>query len=117
MARRVPGEPYTRITSDEAAEMLRDGDAAMIDVRRSDEFEKTHVTGALWIPVDDVLARFEELPKKARLLFICEVGVRSGLACEYAASLGVPWERLFNVEDGTPSWIEKGFPTSQGTTG
>ncbi len=117
MARRVPGEPYTRITSEEAAEMLRDGEAAMIDVRRRDEFEEVHVAGALWIPVDDVPARFEELPKKGRLLFICEVGVRSGLACEYAASLGIEWERLFNVEDGTPAWVEKGFPTSQGMNG
>ena len=115
MARRVPGEPYTRILPEEAIEMLRDGEATMIDVRGRDEFERGHVTGARWIPVDDVLTRLAELPDKGRLLFICEVGVRSGLACEYAASLGVEQERLFNVADGMPAWTEMGFPVSQGT--
>ena len=115
MARRVPGEPYTRILSEEAIMMLRDGGATMIDVRQRDEFERAHVTGAIWIPIDEVLARFTELPEKGGLLFICEVGVRSGLACEYAASLGVKQERLFNVEDGVPAWAEMGLPVSQGT--
>jgi len=114
LARQVPGEPYQRITSAEAVEMLRDGGTTMIDVRGRDEYEQGHVTGTLWIPVDEVLARFAELPEKGGLLFICEVGVRSGLACEYAASLGVGPERLFNVDDGMPAWAEKGFPVSQG---
>jgi len=115
VARQVPGEPYTRITAAETVEMLRDGEATMIDVRNGDEFEQGHVTGALWIPVDEVPTRFEELPDNGALLFICEVGVRSGLACEYAASLGVGQERLFNVDDGVPAWIKNGFPVSRGT--
>ena len=114
MARRVPGEPYARITAEEAEEMLGGGGSTMIDVRNREEYEKSHVADALWIPVDDILHRSEELPQEGRLLFICEVGVRSGLACEYAASLGVEQERLFNVEDGTPAWIKHGFPTSRG---
>ena len=95
--------------------MLGDEEATMIDVRNRDEFEQGHVTGALWIPVGEVPARFEELPAKGDLLFICEVGVRSGLTCEYAASLGVGQERLFNVDDGVPTWIENGFRVSRGT--
>jgi rhodanese-related sulfurtransferase len=48
-------------------------------------------------------------------MFICAVGARSGLAAEYASSLGVDSERLFNIEDGTPTWIDKGLPSSIGT--
>jgi rhodanese-related sulfurtransferase len=73
------------------------------------------VKGAIYIPVDDVLARIDELPSDKKLLFICAAGVRSGLACEMAAAMGIESERLFNVEDGTPAWIEKGHPTSYGT--
>ena len=69
----------------------------------------------LSIPVDDVLARIEELPTDKRLMFICAQGVRSGLACEMAAAMGMDPEKLFNIEDGTPSWIENGLPTSYGT--
>lgn len=114
MARQVPGEPYTRISVEEAQEMLKNGDAVAVDVRRQDEYEAGHIQGALWIPVDDVIPRFAELPADRKLLFVCAVGARSGLAAEYAAAMGAEGERLFNIEDGTPTWIEKGLPTSYG---
>lgn len=114
MARQVPGEPYTRVSIEEAKEMLDSGDAVAIDVRREDEYEAGHIKGALWIPVDDVIPRFAELPEDGKLLFICAVGARSGLAAEYAAAMGATQDRLFNIEDGTPTWIEKGMPTSYG---
>ena len=114
MARQVPGEPYTRIDSDEAYQMLQEGGSVMVDVRRDDEYKEGHVSGAVFIPVDDVIPRFDELPADGNLLFICAVGARSGLAAEYAAAMGTDAERLFNVDDGTPAWIEKGYPTSYG---
>ena len=114
MARQVPGEPYTRISVEEANEMLQSGGAVAIDVRRDDEYEAGHITGAIWVPVDDVIPRFDELPADGKLLFICAVGARSGLAAEYAAAMGADGDRLFNIEDGTPTWIEKGLPTSYG---
>lgn len=114
MARQVPGEPYTRVSAKEAQEMLEQGDAVVIDVRRDDEYKAGHVKGALWIPVDDVIPRFEELPKEGKLLFICEVGARSGLAAEYAAAMGAETDRLFNIEDGTSTWIDNGLPASYG---
>jgi rhodanese-related sulfurtransferase len=114
MARQVPGEPYTRISVEEANEMIESGDAVAIDVRREDEYEAGHIRGALWIPVDDVIPRFAELPTDVKLLFICAVGARSGLAAEYAAAMGAEGDRLFNIEDGAPTWIAKGLPTSYG---
>ena len=56
-----------------------------------------------------------ELPTGKKLLFICAQGARSGLACEMAAAMGIDSENLFNVEDGTATWIEKGNPTSYGS--
>ncbi len=114
MPRKEPGEPYYRLTGDEAADMYDDDDVAIVDVRRPDEYAAGHVKGALFIPVDDVLARIEELPEDKKLLFICEIGVRSGLACEMAAAMGVDSERLYNIESGTQAWIEAGSPASYG---
>ena len=115
MPRQEPGEPYRRITVDEAAEMHGDSDVVFIDVRRQDEYVSGHITEALFIPVDDVLARIDELPRDKTLLFICAQGVRSGLACEMAAAMGFDDRRLYNIEDGVAAWIDKAYPTSYGT--
>ena len=114
MARREPGEPYARISVDEAAGMYGAEDVAFVDVRRPDEYGEGHIKGAVFIPVDDVLARIDDLPGDKKLLFICAAGVRSGLACEMAAAMGIDPEKLYNIEEGTSVWIEKANPTSYG---
>jgi rhodanese-related sulfurtransferase len=116
MARQDPGEPYFRVDSNEARTML-DSDpdnTVLVDVRRDDEWVTGHVTGAIHIPVDDLGDRIDQVPQDKKVLFICAAGVRSGLACELAASMGYDSENLYNVEDGTPSWIAGNHPTSFG---
>ncbi len=83
-----------------------------IGIEVEDEWETGHVTGAIHIPVDDLLDRTDEIPTDKKVLFICAAGVRSGLACEMAASIGFDSEMLYNIEDGTPSWIASGLPTT-----
>ena len=116
MARQDPGEPYFRVDSDEAAQILENDRAnvLVVDVRRDDEWISGHAKGAVHIPVDDLPSRMGELPQDKRLLFICAAGVRSGLACEVAASMGYSTENLYNIEDGTPTWIQNNHPTSFG---
>lgn len=114
MPRQEAGEPYYRIDSDETLNMLGQEDVLVVDVRRDDEWVSGHVTGALHIPIDDLLERMDEVPQDKKLLFICAAGVRSGLACEMAAAMGYDTENLYNVEEGTPPWIEKNYPTSFG---
>ena len=117
MPRLEPGEPYYRLDTGEAHAMYGNSDVVFIDVRRPDEYAEGHIKDVIFMPVDDVLARVDELPKDKKLLFICAQGVRSGLACEMAAAMGIATERLYNVEDGVAAWIEKGFPTEYGQGG
>ena len=115
MPRKDAGQPYYRISADEAKELCGAEDVAIVDVRRTDEYEAGHVKGAIFIPVDDILGRIDELPAEKKLLFICAQGARSGLACEMAAAMGFDSENLYNIEEGTHVWIERGFPTSYGS--
>ena len=78
MPKQIPGEPYTRITVDEAAELHGTEDNVFVDVRRMDEYVDGHVKDAVFITVDDLLGRVDELPQDKNLLFICAAGVRSG---------------------------------------
>ena len=116
MTKNIPGEPYTRISSMEAHDKTNSDGSTIIDVRREDEYISGHVTDSLWIPVDEIIARYAEIPEEGDLLFICEVGARSGLAAEYAAAMGADTDRLYNVEDGTGTWVEKNLPYSTGDT-
>ena len=112
--RQDPGEPYRRISVQEAYEMQQEG-ALVVDVRRPDEWVTGHARGAVHIPVDDMLNEAEtNLPKDQDLLFICAAGVRSGLAAEMASALGFEAARLYNVEQGTPTWIQADLPTDVG---
>ncbi len=116
MARQDPGEPYYRVDSPEARSMVEaepDG-TVVVDVRRDDEWVTGHVTGAIHINIDDLPGRIDEVPQDKKLLFICAAGVRSGLACEIAASMGYDSKNLYNIEDGTPAWIASNLPTSYG---
>lgn len=114
MARQESGEPYWRISLEEAKTMMDSGNSVVIDVRQPDEWASGHVAGAIHIPVDDVLSRTDELPADKDLLFICAMGVRSGLACEMAAAMNIATDRLYNIEEGTPAWIQGNYPTESG---
>ncbi len=112
--RQEANEPYRRISVEEALEMQQDG-ALIVDVRRPDEWVSGHAAGAIHIPVDDILTEAEsKLPKDKDLLFICAAGVRSGLAAEMASALGFSNAHLYNIEQGTPVWIENNLPTEHG---
>ena len=116
MARQDPGEPYFRVDSDEAAKIVENDrdNVLVVDVRRDDEWVSGHAKGAVHVPVDDLEGRMGELPQDKKLLFICAAGARSGYACEVAASMGYPAENLYNIEDGTPTWIQNNHTTSFG---
>jgi len=111
MAHKDPREPFTHLSADEAKHMMENGDAQVIDVRESSEYQNGHIPGAERIPVNSVFARREELSRDRDIIFVCAVGQRSALACEMAAAAGLT--RLHNVEGGTEAWIKAGYPVEK----
>ena len=115
MATKDPREPFTRITVQEAKEMLDGGNAVMVDVRNPDEYVEVHAKGVRLIPVNDVMNEVKQIRSyagdKPQVLFICKSGQRSALAAEYATAAGLDDKELFNVEGGTTAWEKAGLPT------
>jgi rhodanese-related sulfurtransferase len=107
MATKDPREPFTRITVQEAKEMAAKDDVQVIDSRTPGEYAGGHVPGAINIPHMSTVSRKGELATDKELVFICQMGQRSALACEFAASLG--FSNLYNVEGGTEAWIKAGY--------
>ena len=111
MPTKDPREPFSRISVDEAKVMMSNGDVAVIDVREPHEYNAGHVPNAKLIPVATVFAHKDELPRDKDVIFICQVGQRSALACEMAAAAGLT--RLFNLEGGTEAWVKAGNPVEK----
>jgi rhodanese-related sulfurtransferase len=107
MATKDPREPFTRVSVAEAKEKIDSGDVQIVDVRTPGEYAGGHVPGAINIPHMSVVSRKDELAGDKELVMICQMGSRSALACEFAASMG--FKELFNVEGGTEAWIKAGY--------
>ena len=111
MATKDPREPFYRITVVEAKAKMEGGNVQVIDVRTPEEYAGGHVPSAINIPHMAVLPRAKELAGDRELVFICQVGQRSALACEFAAAAG--FKELSNIEGGTEAWIKAGYPVEK----
>jgi rhodanese-related sulfurtransferase len=107
MPTKDPREPFTRLTVAEAKEKVDSGQVQLVDVRTPGEYSGGHVPGALNIPHMSIIARKSELDPDKEHVFICQMGSRSALACEFAAAAG--FRELYNVEGGTEAWIKAGY--------
>ncbi|MDL2235251.1 FAD-dependent oxidoreductase [Christensenellaceae bacterium OttesenSCG-928-L17] len=69
----------------------------LLDVRTPGEFARGHVAGAVNIPVDELRARLEELPKDKEIIEYCQVGIRGHVAERILTNHGF---RAVNVSGG-----------------
>jgi rhodanese-related sulfurtransferase len=92
----------------EQARGLIEAGADIIDVREPGEYAEGHIPGARLVPLNTLLARPREPARRDDVVFVCVVGVRSALACEMAAAIGL--SRVYNLEGGTEAWASQGLP-------
>jgi rhodanese-related sulfurtransferase len=107
-----PAEPATLLQID-AIDLFApagDGRWQVADVRRSAEFAKGHVPGAVHWELHD--AMHEHVPAgldPARpTALLCEGGYRSRAAAHLARAAG--FRKLANVADGMPGWRQNHLP-------
>ena len=85
------GVVYLNITAEEAKEIMDTEEGYIIlDVRTQDEFDETHIPGAILIPHDEITEKAEDLltDKDQLILVYCRSGRRSKLAAEALVELG-----------------------------
>ncbi len=101
-------EPFKRIQPEEAKALIDGGNVTVIDVREGWEYANGHIPNAQHIPLAKIISAPTQNVTADNVIFVCEVGQRSAVAAEVAASLGK--ENLYNLEGGTSAWRERGFP-------
>ena len=85
------GAVYVNITAEEAKQIMDTEEGYIIlDVRTQEEYDESHIPGAILIPNTEIEARAEEeLTDKDQLILVyCRSGRRSKLAAEALVELG-----------------------------
>lgn len=83
----------------------------LLDVRQPYEYEAGHVPGAILVPMNQIIARVEEVPTDRPVYVVCETGSRSLKASQYYRSRGID---AHNVAGGTKAWIDSNRPVAYG---
>jgi NADPH-dependent 2,4-dienoyl-CoA reductase/sulfur reductase-like enzyme/rhodanese-related sulfurtransferase len=94
------------VTPSELRAALAAGDASVLDVRTEKEFARSHLKDALHVPLDDLRARLDSLPRDRRLLVHCRSGFRAHLAVRILKAHG--FQDVANVTGGYVSILDEG---------
>jgi len=95
-------------TAADSARLLEAG-ALLIDVREPNELAVCHVAGGKHIPIREIPARLDEIPKDRQVLILCHHGGRSARVTQFLRSAG--WDNVTNVAGGIDAWALQVDPT------
>lgn len=102
----VPDVP--EIDPTDAWKCAQDGDAVILDVREPEELDEVAIPDATHIPLGDLSAEVDDLPRDRDLLVICRSGVRSAYATQFLVQSG--FDRARNITGGVIAWAQDGLP-------
>ncbi len=108
-----PFKPEYEITPRDAAALVKDGKAIIVDVRTTPELETAAVAGAQHIELSEIERRADEVdaPEGAEILVLCHHGVRSMKATLALRQLGHPSAK--SIAGGIELWslaVDAGVP-------
>ena len=104
--------PIAQRSAADVAAALRAPEAPfLLDVREAEELQIAHVEGAHWIPMGEVSARLEELPKEKPIVVMCHHGIRSLRIAQYLQWAG--FDRVENLRGGIDAWSMEVDPEIQ----
>jgi len=91
------------ISAADAAALLKQGTARLIDVREPWEFATTRIEGSLPMPMGDVPGRaHQELDPEERLVVVCHHGIRSMNVTVWLRNQG--FEQAQSLRGGIDAW-------------
>ncbi len=111
----APPSSVPEVDVDEARRRYEAG-ALLLDVRNPDEWSAGRAEGSTWIPMNEITARRDELPRDRAIVVICRSGARSAKVAEALNAWG---HTAANIAGGLQAWADAGYPvvTDAGTPG
>ncbi len=102
------------VTPNEAqAQLEKDSDIVVLDIRTPEEFAAGHIPGAINIDyhAPDYAAKIKTLDTSKTYLMHCAGGGRSGRSLALFAEVGL--DKLLHLEAGYRGWDEANLPTEK----
>ena len=102
-AREYLGGDVDAIGREELIARMRSGDAVLVDVRPSEEFQAGHIEGARSIPLAELQDQLAELPADREVVAYCR-GPLCAFAHEAVRRLRAGGRGARRLEEGWPEW-------------
>ncbi|EAQ00643.1 hypothetical protein JNB_10729 [Janibacter sp. HTCC2649] len=108
----APLGTFERATFADLAQVRHHRRVFVLDVRRTSEFDASHIDDATHIPLHDLLARLTEVPT-SEVWVHCAGGYRASIAASILAGHGVP---VVAVDDSFDNATSSGLPLTNAST-
>ena len=83
-------------------------DFTILDVRTPAEYAEGHIAGAMLLPVQELAARLDEVPRDRPVYVHCKGGKRSARAARLLASKG--YTNIRDMRGGIIAWRKARYP-------
>lgn len=106
------GSLAREISVDEAYQMYQQDGVYFLDVRTVEEWTEYHAPDTTLIPLDQLAARLNEVPKDQKIVVVCRSGNRSQSGRDILLQAG--FTEVTSMAGGLSTWRDKGYPITTG---
>ncbi len=96
------------ISVQEAYQLYQKGDTFFLDVREPSEWDEYHAPNSTLIPLGELAARVNEVPKDKQIVVVCRSGNRSQQGRDILKQAG--FTNVTSMAGGLKTWRESGYP-------
>jgi hydroxyacylglutathione hydrolase/adenylyltransferase/sulfurtransferase len=104
-------DPEIEVTPERTLEMLRAGEALVVDVREPYERDAGHIDGSRHVELERLASQAQTLPRDRPIVFQCRLGARSALAAQAFRRAGYD---AWSMQGGLQLWHDRGLPVAGG---
>jgi len=102
---KLPFKRSKQINASEARSMINEGNVIIIDARKSEDYQESHIEGALSME-DDTLNNFiDQTDRSNNIICYCYMGISSKGLCSKLTRAG--FKNVYNLIGGYTAWRKK----------
>lgn len=103
---REDNKSLNAVSIDELESMIKNGNILLLDVRPSIEYEFGHITSAISVPMNELIAKLKDMSKDKQVIAYCR-GPFCVLADEAVKILSEQGFNVRRLDEGYPEWKMK----------